>query len=130
MAKQAIANPIKYEDLKGMTEKDFMDWIKGNPEYKAWAKEAIKRTEKRETYPRKKVYDDNGNPVKKISEKTGKEYIVHEADYTKKPKISYKPISFLSLKKAFAFECLGVEKVVAEEKETFHDRLSALLDEE
>lgn len=123
MAIKASTDNVKYSELFQMKEVDFINWVKGNPEYKAWAKEALTRTEIRKTYPRKKVYDDNGNVVKEVSKKTGKEYVKYEADYSKKPKITEVPISFVSLKKAFAFECLGVEPVAKVEKDTFRNRI-------
>ena len=120
-------NPVKYLDMKKIDEKQFFDWIKSDAKYVEWAKEAITRTERRETYPRKVKLDANGNPVKKISKTTGEEYIVHEADYSKPPKVTETPISFLSLKKAFAFECLGVEKMPQKKEETFLNRFATLL---
>ena len=115
-----MALEFTYEEVMALKEGEF-DALVEEMNALDWYEKALDRKEARETYPRKKVLDEQGNPIKKIN-KSGKEYTVTEADYSRKPTIKNVPISFFSLKKAFCEEVLGLEKKAPEAKENFRTR--------
>lgn len=109
-------NTITYQDIMKLKEAQFAEFIQkaGEPSYIEWVKKASKRTEERKNYPRTKVWDaEKGDFVLK-------------ADKSRKPNITQSPISFMSLKKAFCEECLGIQKKAPTKKETFRDRFANL----
>ena len=111
-----------YAMVMALKEDAFKSLIKAEKATE-WAEEALTRTEERRTYPRKKLYDNAGNKIMAISEKTGKMYHKSVADKSRPPKITYSEISFMGLKKAFCEEVLGIEPVEQTKKPTFRDRL-------
>lgn len=115
-----MALEFTYEEVMDLKEGEF-DALIEEMNALDWYEQALDRVEIRKTYPRKKVLDEQGNPVKKIN-KSGKEYAVTEADYSRKPNITHTPISFFTLKKAFCEEVLGLEKKVIVKPETFRER--------
>ena len=124
-----MAKNYTYEEIMKLEEVPFFAVVVEEFNAKEWLKEALTRKEKRETYPRKKVLDANGNPIQKISKKNGKPYFVMEADYSKKPSLKMSKISFFSVKKAFCEEVLHLEKKTPEVKETFRTRMDKMLAE-
>ena len=122
-----MAMEYTYEEVMALKEGEF-DALVEEMNALDWYENALNRKEARETYPRKKVLDEQGNPIKKIN-KSGKEYTVTEADYSRKPTIKNVPISFFTLKKAFCEEVLGLEKKEVVKPETFRERGKKFVEE-
>ena len=97
--------------VMSMKEKDFQVEASNSPEKAAWLKEALTRTEVRETYPRVKAWN---------AEKGKYTYV---ADKTAEPVETIARISFFSLKEAYCDEVLKLPKKENEVKETFRDRM-------
>jgi hypothetical protein len=111
-----MANEITYQDIMKLKEAQFTAFIQqaGEPSYIEWVKKASQRTEERKNYPRVKVWDAEKNDF------------VMRADKSRQPRVTQSPISFMSLKKAFCEECLGIQKKAPVKKETFRDRFANL----
>jgi hypothetical protein len=115
-----------YNTFLEMDEEALTSWIDGDEEYSDWAEKALKRKEIRTVYPRVKVYTPDGKPVM-VVRADGKRVQKTVADKSATPTITEMPISFLSFKKAFIRECLGIEPVEQKKKETFHTRMAKAL---
>ena len=99
-------------DYKKMKINDIILWCQQNKQT-AWLKDMAKKTEMVEEYPKKIVIDENG-----------REKAV--ADKSKKAKLVEKPISFLTLKKAFCEKFMPEIIPQKKAKTTWHDTVAGL----
>lgn len=132
MASKKNTPAVSFEFIMALKKPDFKAYVSKTPEGREWLRSAVKETEERVVYPRKKVWEEH-HIVKKKNPETGKmeatgEVIgkyVYKADKTAAPKErKVIPITFFSLKLKYCHEVLKIEaKEVENKKKSLADEM-------
>lgn len=109
MAEKKLATKT-FEEVMKMKEEPFFAYVAANSHSEA-IKPILRRKTEQKSYPRVL------KPSKKNPDK-----MTYQADKTKQPKITRRPITFFEVKAAYCFEILKMEKLPEKEKDTFRTR--------